>query len=269
MKQKLLAMMFALFAVQATVWTQELSGYCGDPNVNGGMDVTWELRQDEDRVDGEGNPLYMLYIEGEGAQVTEPWKPYLPYITHLFVFDGVTEVKPALFAGANYLETALLPYTISIPDSMFAASSLTYIDVEQHSIGNYAFSNCSKLSDVRIFSTVTSIGRYAFKDCKSLSFVLCFSSVPPTLEFDEYGVGPFEGIPEDAVLYVEDVEAYKASDWAKFFKIEKFVDPHGVPTIEAEDAPATPAIIHDLSGRRVTNPVKGQIYIVNGKAVVM
>ena len=60
MKQKLLAMMFALFAVQAIVWAQTDSGYCGDPNVNEGMDVTWELRQDEDR----GTPCPKACLRG-------------------------------------------------------------------------------------------------------------------------------------------------------------------------------------------------------------
>ena len=269
MKQRLLAMVFALFAMQMAVWAQELSGYCGDPNVNEGKDVTWELSQDG--VDRNGNPAYTLILRGNGAQVTEPWELYFSSITDLIICDGVTEVKPALFSESDNLNVAFIPFTMtSIPDAMFAFSSLAYVDIEPGitRIERRSFLCCQFLTVVIIPHTVTSIGHIAFKDCESLTDILCFSPVPPTLEFDEYGVGPFEGIAEDAVLYVPDVEAYKASDWAKCFsRIEKYVDPMvGVPTIEADkDAPAT---IYDLSGRRVEVPVEGRIYIVNGKAVV-
>ena len=80
----------------------------------------------------------------------------------------------------------------------------------------------------------------------------------------------FEYISPNAILKVpaESVEAYKASDWAQYFSSIEPLESESISEVEA-DCNDAPAIIHDLSGRRVTNPVKGQIYIVNGKAVVM
>jgi len=138
------------------------------------------------------------------------------------------------------------------------------------SIGEYAFVDCRDLEYVTIGSSVTSIGVQAFANCSSLSSVTCLSPVPPTLEslsvLPYYGV--FDGIPGTAVLRVPDVEAYKASDWAKYFSKIVDLSYDGISEVET-DRNNAPVIIYDLSGRRVTNPVKGQIYIVNGKAVVM
>ncbi|MEE1143779.1 MAG: leucine-rich repeat protein, partial [Acutalibacteraceae bacterium] len=45
------------------------------------------------------------------------------------------------------------------------------------SIGNFAFFNCTSLTEVTIGGSVTSIGEYAFSDCKSLTAVTIGDSV--------------------------------------------------------------------------------------------
>ena len=45
------------------------------------------------------------------------------------------------------------------------------------SIGNYAFSGCTSLTDITIPDIVTSIGAYAFESCKLLSSIIIPNSV--------------------------------------------------------------------------------------------
>ena len=174
MKQKLLAILCALFIVQMAAWAEETSGYCGDPDVNGGKSVRWRLSWDDDMR------INVLTISGAGA-MADYYDTFSPWavnygIGKIIIIEGVT------------------------------------------SIGNYAFMHCHNLTSISIPNTVTSIGN-------------------------------------------------KASDWAQCFSTIEQIDPNAIRGIEA-GRKNIPTTIHDLGGRRVTEPVKGRIYIVDGKTVV-
>ena len=129
-------------------------------------------------------------------------------------------------------------------------------------IGEEAFYGCDSLTSIIIPNSVTSIGKNAYSWCPSLSIVTCLNPVPPMLNGSQ-----FYRISETAILRVPDVEAYKASDWAKYFSNIEQTDLTAIRAIEA-GRKSIPTTIHDLGGRRVTEPVKGRIYIVDGKTVV-
>ena len=268
-------MVFALFAMQMAVWAQEASGYCGDPNVNEGKDVTWSV------VDGT------LTISGVGAMADYDWAGPWSAFNKVVVTEGVTSIGRCAFNFCSGFTDITLPNSlVSIGQSAFSfCSGLSSVLVPNSvtTIGDGAFSFCgglthvklpdgitaigddmfcysSNLTTITIPATVTHIGQSAFLQ-SALAEVICVNPIPPTLDADA-----FFGIPDDATLRVPDVEAYKASDWAQYFSKIEQIDPTAILGVKADkDAPAT---IYDLSGRRVTEPIKGRIYIVNGKAVV-
>lgn len=330
MKQKLLAILCALFTVQMTAWAEEKSGYCGDPDVNGGKDVKWVLSEDS-----------VLTISGTGAMKnyskininSSPWlrKSSIKKVeikegvtsigssaffrcygltnitlsnsvtsigtnafyecsrlTSITIGNSVTSIGDGAFYGTGwwdnqqngliYLDYYLLGYkgdkptgdigikegTKVIPDGAFYyCTYLTSIILPSSVtiIRDEAFYYCTRLTSITIPSSVTSIGDWAFSGCFGLTSVTCLNPIPPRLNGSS-----FSRISENVILRVPDVEAYKASDWAQFFtKIEQ-IDPNEIRGIKADKN--IPAIIHDLGGRRVTAPVEGRIYIVNGKATV-
>lgn len=318
------------------------SGFCGDPNVNNGEDVKWELSVDS-----------VLTISGVGAmenykEYGTDWTFYDENIATVVVEEGVTTIGANCFrigeivvnCGFANLKSVTLPSTlvqigesafshcmalesvaipegllsigerafyncevlesITIPNSVasigdrafdscvklqsivipegvteigfqvfWGCISLTSVSLPKTltKIGDRAFSTCVKLSSITIPEGVTSIGYGAFMECWALSVVTCLNPVPPTLY--EYAFA-FLGISGTAILKVPDVDAYKASDWAQWFPtiVGLDTDISAIGGVKADMNTPTAVTIHDLSGRRVTAPVKGRIYIVNGKATV-
>ena len=97
--------------------------------------------------DVRANPLYEagnLYVNGE-------------LITDLVIPNGVTSVKNNVFAGGNF-------NSVAIPESVA-------------SIGEYAFMNCTNLTDVRLPDGVTEISTYAFAHCIGLKSIVIPDSV--------------------------------------------------------------------------------------------
>ena len=93
-----------------------------------------------------------------------------------------TELPANAFRNCDFIETfnihpettAILKYTFAgcdmIKDLDFLPDSVT-------SIGDYSFSECLGLIDVKIADTITSIGGYAFMECKNLARVTMTDSV--------------------------------------------------------------------------------------------
>ena len=316
------------------------SGFCGDPNVNEGKDVKWELSIDS-----------VLTISGVGAMedygyVRVVWGGVIEFdrspwcgddrVTSVVVKEGITNIGDGAFRECVKIESVELPTSCTIiGDSAFCGCvALDSIVIPEGvtSIGNYAFYCCTGLTSVTIPNSVTSIGESAFdaclelatitipegvteistwtfaecismksitlpktlenidvcafahcleletivipenvvsiagrvfEYCPKLSEVTCLNPIPPVL-----GEDPFIAISPTAILRVPDVEAYKASDWAKYFPtiVDLDMDITAINGVEAEQMKST--TIYDLSGRRVHTPVKGRIYVVNNKVVM-
>ena len=322
MKRRLFAIVCALVIVNVTLWAQ--SGYCGDPNVNGGMDVKWTVADGVLTISGVGA---MADYSNKGASwssydfekveisegVTSIGKCALSHCTSLAsitIPSSVTSIGDWAFSKCYALTDIALPHSVtSIGDKAFSkCTTLTVIDIPHSvtSIGNSVFSECASLTNITIPNSVTSIGDYAFEacfaltdltlphsvtsigknafsyagltsiiiphsvtsigdeafsHCSSLSTITCLNPIPPVL-----GGLAFYRINERGFLHVPDVDAYKASDWAQYFSSIEQIAPTTVPDVVTENT--TPTSIYDLSGRRVTAPVGGHIYIVNGKSTV-
>lgn len=299
MKRRLFAIVCALVIVNVTLWAQ--SGYCGDPNVNGGMDVKWTVADGVLTISGVGA---MADYSHKGASwssydfekveisegVTSIGKCALSHCTSLAsitIPNSVTSIGDWAFSKCTTLTVIDIPHSVtSIGNSVFSeCASLTNITIPNSvtSIGDYAFEACFALTDLTLPHSVTSIGKNAFSyagltsiiiphsvtsigdeafsHCSSLSTITCLNPIPPVL-----GGLAFYRISERGFLHVPDVDAYKVSDWAQYFSSIEQIAPTTVPDVVTENT--TPTSIYDLSGRRVTAPVGGHIYIVNGKATV-
>ena len=150
MTKKLLSIFAFLCLTVASAWAQAVAGgYCGDPNDNGGENVTWQLTGT--------SPNYTLTIAGTGAMKdigsgNPDWYDYRADITSIVIEDGVTHIGVCAFWNCNNVSLT----SIAIPTSVT-------------SIGQMAFCGCSCLTSITIPASVTSIGTEVFLGCSNLA----------------------------------------------------------------------------------------------------
>lgn len=145
-----------------------LHGYCGDPTVNDGKNVTWQLTENEDDSD-----TYTLTISGEGDMIgtmwvdntdNAPWKDYREKITSLVIDEGITSISASAFRE-TYITNIELPSTL------------------QH-IGNAAFYNIKNEinGDLMIPANVRKIDGWAFA---KTSFTGSLNVLPDKVKLEE------------------------------------------------------------------------------------
>ena len=134
-------------------------------------------------------------------------------------------------------------------------------------ICNGAFYACKLLENLTIPSTVTSIeGEFTFNLCTSLA-ELHVNMVNPVAFNNEIMFD--QNIYDNTILYVPNgtKDAYKTTNyWCNFKNIEEDKVNTGIDNI-VSDINAND-MMYDLQGRRVFAPIKGQIYIQNGKKMI-
>ena len=102
--------------------------FCGDPEVNNGRDVRWQL----------SNSKSKLTIEGNGNMVAGAWKSFANSVQAIEIGEGVTNVAAQAFKGMNKVTTATLPATLE-------------------TIGSEAFSGCAASVDLRPCTLLTAL----------------------------------------------------------------------------------------------------------------
>ena len=97
------------------------------------------------------------------------------------LIDGVLRI---------YGSGTMSSYSYNNPPWYALQTKITSVVVEQGvtSIGNYAFSNCSKLETAEIAATVKTIGNYAFRYCSALKSITFLGSAPTISENSFYGI---------------------------------------------------------------------------------
>lgn len=179
------------------------SGYCGDPHVNDGKNVTWEVDGTTITISGTGamanfDSPYMGY--GTPA----PWFSYADEITSIVIGEGVTTVGEYAFEDFHLVESISIPASVTIIGKMafcdcgytddytftnltvtiasgsnletIGNSAFEYCQMASFSIPNGvktidegAFSYCFGLTSIEMPASVTSIGKNAFYLCKNLA----------------------------------------------------------------------------------------------------
>ncbi len=141
------------------------SGYCGDPDVNNGEDVTWEVSGTTITISGTG-----AMADYDDYSNMAPWlDTYAEEITDIVIESGVTTIGSYAFKGCYYATS------ISIPTSVTTIGSYAFDDCNDvtsisipagvMTIGSHAFENCYKVESISIPASVTSIGEKAFYYC--------------------------------------------------------------------------------------------------------
>ena len=207
------------------------SGYCGDPTVNDGENVTWEVSGTTITISGTGamanfDSPYMGY--GTPA----PWlASYADEITSIVIEEGVTTVGDYAFEDCYLVESISIPASVTSIGKMafyscgytddwtttdltvtiasgsnletIGNSAFEYCTMESFSIPSGvktidegAFSYCFGLTSIEMPASVTSIGKNSFYFCKNLA-TLTLNSNPyiHATAFDVAGqsVGVFPG----------------------------------------------------------------------------
>ena len=166
------------------------------------------------------------------------------------------------------------------------------------SIGKEAFQGCQRLNDVELPLGLETIEKDAFQSCYTFSQLVfpatlnflgeecctyltgvkriyCMASEPPVCEVSTLNVGytPFGGYdssitPKDIPVYVPVGSAEKYRNTWGWDYFTNFIETDDFPTaihnISISKSNAQ-NYIYDLNGRKVENPQKGLIYIINGK----
>ena len=186
-----------LCGVACAATTNAQTWNCGDPNINGGADVTATFSGSTLTISGTGD------MENYGSGAGCPWYDVRGSIETVNINNGVTSIGENAFSGSSLTEVTIPNSVITIgayafqycdrltevtiPNSVTAlgwwtfgfCSSLTELTIGNSLtfIDNFAFANCSSLEEVTIPNSVTGIGWGAFGGCSSLIEVTIPSSV--------------------------------------------------------------------------------------------
>ena len=145
------------------------SGYCGDPDVNNGENVTWKVSGTTITISGMG-----AMADYDDDTNMAPWldnniKSYAEEITAIVIESGVTTVGSYAFKGCYFVTSISIPTSVTTIGS-YAFEDCNYvtsisIPAGVTTIGSHAFENCYNAESISIPASVTSIGEKAFYHC--------------------------------------------------------------------------------------------------------
>lgn len=147
-----------------------------------------------------------------------------------FTSDGIEFKVTALGDKCFYMSFYDLK-SVTIPEGVktignkcfYQCCSITKITIPfgVMKLGDSCFWDCENLASISIPSSVTSISSNCFAHCKALSSITCLALTPPTVSSSSF----YDFSPSTCILYVPDVDAYKAATaWKEFPYIYKVKD---------------------------------------------
>ena len=112
-------------------------------------------------------------------------------LTSVTIPKTVKKIDSAAFAYCVELDSITFQgdtFAYISERAFYACINLTAISFPKiDTIGDYAFSKCYALSEIKMENSLTSIGKYAFKDCNQLDTIKVFATIPldiDSLSFD-------------------------------------------------------------------------------------
>lgn len=226
-----------------------------------------------------GNALKEITIPGSCKNLGEIAFGNNYDLEKVYLLEGLTEIPKKLVDGCFRLKEINIPSTVStIGDAAFNdCKELTYLNLPEglKEIGCNAFRNCYKLTEICFPASLEYLGGGS---CSSLKKIYCKATTPPVCGEDpnKPPYGPF-GVPlgSNAMitypLYIPKgtLEKYvNTLGWENFgnvTEIEEF--PAGLNDVVV-DSETEDQTIYDLMGRKVLNPISGQLYIKGGQKFI-
>lgn len=212
-------------------------------------------------------------------------------LTSITIPQGVTTIDDYAFTGCSGLSSLSIPSSVTSIGA-FAFEGTSWYDNQHNglvyagkvaykykgempngtqitikdgtlSIAGYAFYDCGGLTSITIPDGVASIGNSAFSNCSGLKEIYCYAEETPEISYYT-----FYNVNVSRVMLVvpDDVaDKYKAHPIWRRFRIET---PTGIPSIEDGKSKMEDGSIYNLSGQRLSKPIKG-INVLNGKKVAI
>lgn len=210
----------------------------------------------------------------EGGQFYNIWtlaEAHLP--------NNLTLVPNSVFSGCFSLKKVNVPSrAVIIAEFAFDQAKMSDIDFPEtlESIEQDAFQSCNKLTAVVLPSSLKSLGDRAFALCGSLQKIYCKATVPPACipasGYESDGT-PFASVNPSTPVYIPvgtKQQYVTAPGWdymTNFIETDDF-PAAGVESV-ATDVNEQDGITYDLFGRKVETLYPGNIYIRNGKKLLI
>ena len=186
----------------------------------------------------------------------------------------VRDINPYTAYKCANIKKAYIDINGSIGHSAFSGcANLSSVNIAKvNDIGDDAFSRCSNLQKVYIGDSVKTIGEYAFNNCTSITQISSESVVPPTCES-----GVFDGINKSKCKLIvpkNSLDAYKqAYQWKDFLLIAD--NTTGITNTVYNNSGL--ADVYTIDGtKRLSkastdeiNALPKGMYIVNGKKIII
>lgn len=205
------------------------------------------------------------------------------YLRRAQLPERLEEIPERLFYADNALRELTLPAALKYVGP-YALSRCAFRELyfpEGFEILEYnALEGCAELEELHFPSTFAYAGTQSCVGLSSLRCLYCAAPVPPFCEevrgsdFTPFGLyDGGQGTPRDIPVYVPigTAEAYRSIwGWDYFTEFVETADfpGIGVGVMSIGTDPTHDTYLYDLYGRRVQKPVKGQIYICNGKKIL-
>ena len=170
-------------------------------------------------------------------------------LTSVEIPNSVTNIKKFAFQNCTQLASVTIPSQLSI-------------------IQEGTFYGCSGLRRVTIPIITKTISKYAFKGCTSMDTLVVYRETPPSKDEEA-----FVDFSDHCVLMVPlgKTQAYRNAGWTEeIFKggIREIGAPAAIQPVKVRERTGS-ATWHDLEGRPAAAPRKGEIYIKDGRKLLV
>lgn len=208
------------------------------------------------------------YLCPHGCQFYNNWE-----LTEAHLPESSLFVPPQILDGCIKLNKANVPsQAIVIGEFAYNNTSLSAISFPPtlERIEQCAFQGCEGMESILLPASLTALGDRAF-NCYGVKNVYCMAQTPPEFlasQGYESDRNPFAGVDSSIPVYIPvgSRDRYLSAPGWDYFS--NFIETDDFPYAGIENVSIGTQFqlgrIYDLSGRRIENPIPGNIYILNG-----